>query len=96
MGSTQKSDISFAILSSYSLALSWIYEFFDRETPVIMVAHDAGHPEVMHNVFPNWIRTVPKLHNGRGCMHMKVSRSVYDLLHVCSMSPFHSRCSSCW
>jgi tyrosyl-DNA phosphodiesterase-1 len=69
---TQKSDISFAILSSYSLALSWIYEFFDRDTPVIMVAHDAARPEAMHTVFPNWIRTVPKLHNGRGCMHMKV------------------------
>lgn len=69
----QKSDISFAILSSYSLALSWIYEFFDRDTQVIMVAHDAARPEAMHNVFPNWVRTVPKLHNGRGCMHMKVS-----------------------
>ncbi|KIM82075.1 hypothetical protein PILCRDRAFT_786360 [Piloderma croceum F 1598] len=68
----KKSDISFTILSSYSLALSWIYEFFDRDTPVIMVAHDATRLEAMHNVFPNWVRTVPKLHNGRGCMHMKI------------------------
>lgn len=37
-----------------------------------MVAHDATHPEALHIAFPNWIRTVPKLHNGRGCMHMKV------------------------
>lgn len=68
----QKSDISFAILSSYSLALSWVYEFFDRQTPVIVVAHDSERQEAMHNVFPNWVRTVPKLHNNRGCMHMKV------------------------
>lgn len=56
-----------------------------------MVAHDAARPEVMHNVFPNWIRTVPKLHNGRGCMHMKVSFFKFHdriVVHMCS-GPFY-------
>ncbi|KAG6862098.1 hypothetical protein C0995_005908, partial [Termitomyces sp. Mi166 len=34
----KKSELAFAIISSYSLDLSWIYGFFDRSAPVIVVA----------------------------------------------------------
>ncbi|KAK0490374.1 tyrosyl-DNA phosphodiesterase-domain-containing protein [Armillaria novae-zelandiae] len=64
-----KSDISFAILSSYAHDIPWIYQFFEREVPVIFVAH--GESEGMRNILPNWIKTVPKLNGPYGCMHMK-------------------------
>ncbi|KAK0231472.1 tyrosyl-DNA phosphodiesterase-domain-containing protein [Armillaria fumosa] len=64
-----KSDISFAILSTYAHDISWIYQFFEREVPVIFVAH--GESEGMRNILPNWIKTVPKLIGPYGCMHMK-------------------------
>ncbi|KAG7442445.1 phospholipase D/nuclease [Guyanagaster necrorhizus] len=64
-----KSDISFAILSTYAHDISWIYQFFEREVPVIFIAH--GESEGMRNVLPNWIKTVPKLNGPYGCMHMK-------------------------
>ncbi|KAF9461346.1 tyrosyl-DNA phosphodiesterase-domain-containing protein [Collybia nuda] len=68
----KKSDLSFAIMSSYSLDFSWIYEFFDRSVPVIMVAQpDATGQPSLKNVLPNWIKTTPLLRGGRGCMHMK-------------------------
>lgn len=70
----QKSDISFAIISSYSTSVSWIYEFFAPSTPVIIVAQpgQSGQPTIK-NILPNWVMTVPFLRNGRGCQHMKVS-----------------------
>src|SRR5262245_47478451 len=69
----QKSDISFAILSSYSLDIAWIYQFFDPAVPVIMVAQPGATGEAsVKNVLPNWIKTTPFLPGGRGCMHMKV------------------------
>ncbi|KAK0448032.1 tyrosyl-DNA phosphodiesterase-domain-containing protein [Armillaria borealis] len=64
-----KSDISFAILSTYAHDIPWIYQFFEREVPVIFVAH--GESEGMRNILPNWIKTVPKLNGPYGCMHMK-------------------------
>lgn len=64
-----KSDISFAILSTYAHDIPWIYQFFEREIPVIFVAH--GESEGMRNILPNWIKTVPKLIGPYGCMHMK-------------------------
>ncbi|EGN94780.1 hypothetical protein SERLA73DRAFT_171190 [Serpula lacrymans var. lacrymans S7.3] len=68
----KKSEISFAILSSYSLSVSWIYEFFDPSVPVIIVAQpDESGQATIKNVLPNWIRTTPFLRYGRGCMHMK-------------------------
>ncbi|KAF8064419.1 tyrosyl-DNA phosphodiesterase-domain-containing protein [Lyophyllum atratum] len=67
-----KSEISFAIMSSYSLDFSWIYQFFDPSVPVIMVAQpDESGRASLKNVLPNWIRTTPFLRGGRGCMHMK-------------------------
>ncbi|RDB17512.1 Tyrosyl-DNA phosphodiesterase 1 [Hypsizygus marmoreus] len=68
----KKSDLEFAIMSSYSLDFSWIYEFFDRSVPVIMVAQpDPTGQASLKNVLPNWIKTTPFLRGGRGCMHMK-------------------------
>ncbi|KAF5376628.1 hypothetical protein D9615_007854 [Tricholomella constricta] len=68
----KKTDLSFAIMSSYSLDFTWIYEFFDRSVPVIMVAQpDASGRPSLKNVLPNWIKTTPLLRGGRGCMHMK-------------------------
>lgn len=66
------SQISFAILSSYASSVSWIYEFFDPRTPVIMVAQPGamGNAEIK-NILPNWVMTVPFLRSGRGCQHMK-------------------------
>ncbi|KAH7906456.1 tyrosyl-DNA phosphodiesterase-domain-containing protein, partial [Hygrophoropsis aurantiaca] len=67
-----KSDIAFAIISSYSTSVSWIYEFFDRSTPVIIVGQpDESGQAGIKNILPNWTLTVPFLRNGRGCMHMK-------------------------
>ncbi|KAG5650353.1 hypothetical protein H0H81_012545 [Sphagnurus paluster] len=68
----KKSELEFAIMSSYALDFAWIYEFFDRSVPVIMVAQpDATGQATLKNVLPNWIRTTPALRGGRGCMHMK-------------------------
>ncbi|KIK79913.1 hypothetical protein PAXRUDRAFT_36333 [Paxillus rubicundulus Ve08.2h10] len=68
-----KNDISFAIISSYSTSMSWIYEFFDPHTPVILVSQpDQSGRATIKNVLPNWIMTVPFLRNGRGCQHMKI------------------------
>ncbi|KAF9228232.1 phospholipase D/nuclease [Gyrodon lividus] len=67
-----KTDISFAIISSYSTSVSWIYEFFDPHTPVILAAQpDQSGQAISKNILPNWIMTVPFLRNGRGCQHMK-------------------------
>ncbi|KIK34966.1 hypothetical protein CY34DRAFT_608021 [Suillus luteus UH-Slu-Lm8-n1] len=68
-----KSDISFAIIASFSTSVSWIYEFFEPSTPVIIVTqpNQSGQPAI-RNIFPNWVMTVPFLRNGRGCQHMKV------------------------
>ncbi|KAF8961659.1 tyrosyl-DNA phosphodiesterase-domain-containing protein [Flammula alnicola] len=68
----KRSDLAFAIMSSYSLDFPWIYEFFDHSVPVIMVAQpDASGEATIKNVLPNWIRTTPHLRAGHGCQHMK-------------------------
>ncbi|KAJ4473667.1 tyrosyl-DNA phosphodiesterase-domain-containing protein [Lentinula aciculospora] len=68
-----KSEISFAILSSFALDLPWIYSFFDPSVPVIMVAQpDANGQAGVKNALPNWIKTTPFLKGGFGCMHMKI------------------------
>ncbi|KAF8182897.1 tyrosyl-DNA phosphodiesterase-domain-containing protein [Pholiota molesta] len=69
----KKSDLAFAILSSYALDLPWIYQFFDPSVPVIMVAQpDASGEATIKNVLPHWIRTTPYLRAGFGCQHMKL------------------------
>lgn len=70
-------------MSSYSLDFPWIYEFFDKSVPVIMVAQpDATGAATIKNVLPNWIRTTPFLPNGYGCQHMKVRLGYMQKLAV--------------
>lgn len=69
----QKTEIAFAILSTFALDIPWIYSLFDPSVPVIMVSQpDASGKTSVKNVLPNWIKTAPFLRNGYGCMHMKV------------------------
>ncbi|KAG9308121.1 phospholipase D nuclease [Chiua virens] len=76
-----KADISLAIISSYSTSVSWIYEFFDPRTPVIIVTQpDSSGQATVKNVLPHWIMTVPFLRNGYGCQHMKVRLAIIALI----------------
>jgi tyrosyl-DNA phosphodiesterase-1 len=89
----KKAELEFAIVSSYSLDWSWIYEFFDRSVPVIMLAQpDASGEASIKNVLPNWIRTTPFLRAGNGCQHMKVSFDLCRLLdhHWMTCSAVHA------
>uniref|UniRef100_A0A8H7XX75 Phospholipase D/nuclease n=1 Tax=Psilocybe cubensis TaxID=181762 RepID=A0A8H7XX75_PSICU len=68
----KKSNLAFAIMSSYALDFPWIYQFFDPSVPVIMVAQpDESGEATIKNVLPHWIRTTPYLRGGFGCQHMK-------------------------
>jgi hypothetical protein len=79
----KKADISFAIISSYSTSVSWIYEFFNPRTPVILVSQpDPSGRAAIKNVLPNWVMTVPFLRYGRGCQHMKVCAATALSLRV--------------
>ncbi|KAF8810438.1 phospholipase D/nuclease [Phlegmacium glaucopus] len=66
----EKSELAFGIMSSFVLNLKWIYGFFDRSVPVIMVAHSEG-PAAIKKLTPHWIITTPSLQAGYGCHHMK-------------------------
>ncbi|KAE9399899.1 phospholipase D/nuclease [Gymnopus androsaceus JB14] len=67
-----KTEIAFAILSTFALDLPWIYSLFDPSVPVIMVSQpDSSGKSSVKNALPNWIKTSPFLKNGYGCMHMK-------------------------
>ncbi|KAF9258761.1 phospholipase D/nuclease [Marasmius fiardii PR-910] len=69
----EKDSISFAIISTFALDLPWIYQLFERSVPVILVAQpDNSGRAGMHNALPNWIKTMPFLPGGHGCMHMKI------------------------
>ncbi|KAI0262793.1 tyrosyl-DNA phosphodiesterase-domain-containing protein [Gloeopeniophorella convolvens] len=68
------SQIELAIISSYALELSWIYTFFARSTPIVLVTQPAPSENgnaTVKEVLPNWIRVTPFLRGGRGVMHMK-------------------------
>ncbi|KAF6750434.1 tyrosyl-DNA phosphodiesterase-domain-containing protein [Ephemerocybe angulata] len=68
----QKSELAFAIVSSYALDVPWLYEFFNPSVPVIVVAQpDANGQASIKNILPHWIKTTPPLRNGFGCQHMK-------------------------
>lgn len=69
-----KNALSFAIVSSFSLDLPWLYSLFPPEVPVILVTQPGqdGQADV-HHTLPGWVRTSPELPGGRGCMHVKVS-----------------------
>ncbi|KDQ27470.1 hypothetical protein PLEOSDRAFT_51208 [Pleurotus ostreatus PC15] len=67
-----KGDLSFAIIASYMASVAWIYEFFDPSVPVIFVTQpDPSGNAGIKSILPNWIKAVPFLRNGYGCMHMK-------------------------
>ncbi|KAJ7907571.1 hypothetical protein B0H13DRAFT_691553 [Mycena leptocephala] len=74
-----RAELSFAILSAFAVDPAWLYGFFERETPVVLVgdANTCGGDAnsdvpTLKNVFPHWVRVCPPLPNGRGCMHMKL------------------------
>ncbi len=68
----QKSDISFAILSSFVSEMSWIRGHFDSSTPVVFVTHGENDTtqNTTHRICANWIGITPKLGH-MGCFHMK-------------------------
>lgn len=70
--------LSFAILSTYSLDLPWLYSLFPPEVPVIIVTQpgQSGQAEV-HHTLPGWVRTSPGLTGGWGCMHVKLMMLFY-------------------
>ncbi|KAI6135289.1 hypothetical protein EV401DRAFT_1899126 [Pisolithus croceorrhizus] len=69
----KKSQFTFAIISSYSTSVWWIYESLELRAPVIMVAQpDLTGQAGIKNILPNWVMTVLFLRNGHGCQHMKV------------------------
>ncbi|KAH8115094.1 phospholipase D/nuclease [Phellopilus nigrolimitatus] len=67
-----KSEISFAILSSYSNMASWLYDFFDESTPIILINQPDDGNAGLKELAPNLLMTKPFLRGGRGCMHIKV------------------------
>ncbi|KAH8822703.1 tyrosyl-DNA phosphodiesterase-domain-containing protein [Flagelloscypha sp. PMI_526] len=78
----QKEDVSFAIISTFSVDTAWIYNFFDPKTPVIFVnpPGETGKTSI-RNILPNWIKTTPKLTGGYGCMHIKFLLLFYKTQH---------------
>ncbi|PCH43297.1 phospholipase D/nuclease [Wolfiporia cocos MD-104 SS10] len=66
-----KDDIEFAIVSAYVFNFPWLYDFFSRTTPVIVVAQDSQGQATLKAILPEWVKTTPFLRNGMGCMHMK-------------------------
>ncbi|KAF9078207.1 tyrosyl-DNA phosphodiesterase-domain-containing protein [Rhodocollybia butyracea] len=73
-----KTEIAFAILSTFALDIQWIYDLFDRSVPVIMVSQPGENGRAsVKNVLPNWIKTTPFLQGGYGCMHMKFMMIFY-------------------
>ncbi|KAG9078650.1 hypothetical protein FRC06_008259, partial [Ceratobasidium sp. 370] len=76
--SNPNNTLSFAIVSSYSLDLPWLYSLFSPNVPVILVAQPGqdGKAEV-HHALPGWVRASPTLAYGRGCMHVKLMLLFY-------------------
>ncbi|VDC04263.1 unnamed protein product [Peniophora sp. CBMAI 1063] len=70
-----KSQVKFAIISSYAVQVSWIYNFFSPTTPVILVAQpdqsEASSATVKLNILPHWVRVTPYFRGGYGVMHVK-------------------------
>ncbi|KAJ7713845.1 hypothetical protein B0H14DRAFT_3901864 [Mycena olivaceomarginata] len=70
-----KQGLSFAVLSAFAVDPSWLYEFFDRDTPVVLVADsnicgaEASDVPTLKNIFPNWyvfVQDVPPAAPGGG------------------------------
>lgn len=69
-----REELAFAVLSAFVADPTWLYEFFDPATPVVLVLDTTGvggdvdaREPALKNIFPNWVRVCPPLHNGRGC-----------------------------
>ncbi|KAI6160265.1 hypothetical protein EDD17DRAFT_1834005 [Pisolithus thermaeus] len=74
-----KSQIAFAIISSFSTSILWTYQFFEPRTPVILVAQpDFPGQTGVKNILPNWVMTVPLLSKERGIQHMKFMLIFYE------------------
>ncbi|CCA72701.1 hypothetical protein PIIN_06638 [Serendipita indica DSM 11827] len=73
-----KNSVAFAILSSYSTDIAWLYGMFSPMTPVILVNQptETGNSDVK-GILPNWIMTMPFLRGGRGAMHVKLMLLFY-------------------
>lgn len=69
----ERSDLAFAIISSYSTDYEFAYKMFSPTTPVIIVSHPAteNREQSMRFIQQNWIRITPKLLYNYSCMHMK-------------------------
>ncbi|KAF8595289.1 phospholipase D/nuclease [Ceratobasidium sp. AG-I] len=71
--SSLENTLSFAIVSSYSLDLPWLYSLFPPNVPVILIAQPGQDGRAdLHHTLPGWVRTSPALPGGRGCMHVKL------------------------
>ncbi|KAF9018800.1 phospholipase D/nuclease [Hymenopellis radicata] len=68
----KKSDIAFAILSSFVSEINWIRGHFDSSTPVVFVTCGESNTTqtTTRRVCSNWIELTPKLGH-MGCFHMK-------------------------
>ncbi|KAF9018802.1 phospholipase D/nuclease [Hymenopellis radicata] len=68
----KKSDISFAILSSFVSEINWIRGHFDSSTPVVFVTCGENNTTqtTTRRICSNWIEVTPKLGH-MGCFHMK-------------------------
>ncbi|CAE6429711.1 unnamed protein product [Rhizoctonia solani] len=67
-----RNELSFAIVSSFALELTWLYQLFPPEVPVIIVTQPQDGRAEVHHTLPGWVRASPKLEGGRGCMHVKL------------------------
>ncbi|KAG8685900.1 hypothetical protein FRC11_009868, partial [Ceratobasidium sp. 423] len=70
--SESRNALSFAIVSSFALELTWLYQLFPPEVPVIVVTQPQDGRAEVHHTLPGWVRASPKLEGGRGCMHVKL------------------------
>ncbi|EJD04669.1 phospholipase D/nuclease [Fomitiporia mediterranea MF3/22] len=81
-----KSDITLAILSSYSNAVDWLYDFFEPTTPIVLVNQPGEDGNSgLKELAPNILMTKPFIRNGRGCMHIKILLLFYKdgRLRIC-------------
>ena len=68
----QKSEVTLAILSSYSTDSNWVYDFFLPSTPIVLVNQGEDGNTGVKELAPNFVLAKPFLRGGRGCMHIKV------------------------
>ncbi|KAL5525069.1 hypothetical protein ACEPAF_8938 [Sanghuangporus sanghuang] len=73
-----RSEITLAILSSYSNNMDWLYTFFDPTTSIIVVNQPGEDGNSgLRQLAPNLLMTKPFIRNGRGCMHTKIMLLFY-------------------